>query len=302
MTDSVTTVEELKKVAALWHKILQIRKDGDRTIVSVVQGIANQRDSAAVLTADYPMNSSQEIDKFLSGPEMRAKMFSPVERGIVLVDIAGYSQFDTLGQGAILAAFHESLRLGDRSMGMFSANEIVDLIVPTGDGCFLILNPEYNEKALLSVFSLHSSFHCHQARLMKQFDVQGDSVGLRFACNVGEVDFIVDSGGNRNAYGTGVNETARLLEMGRKGYREKHDGADPTGIVYFGDRQRSQAELLSPFLTKVADTYEVDLGKIKGKHDLELNLSCFAPLPDRIGFALDVPLPTMDLQPVFLQG
>jgi len=292
MTEAQKNLENIRKAASGWHKLLQIRKEGEQTIVTIVRGFRGG-ESPEIFADDWRLATSPELDAFLASPEIQQKLYQPSKRGIVLVDIAGYSKYDTKSQSAILSMFYEGLRLSTFSNDLFSRDSNVDQVVPTGDGCYIIYKPNVADRVLRSVFGIHASFYIHQMRMLRgKTDLKAvEPLGIRFACHVGEVDFIVDAAEHRNAYGTGLNEAARILAGGREALKKK-TGEDPTGVVYFDKVLEPQAK---PFCQHFASFKNislklVDFGRVKVKHDLEFDLQCLTGLPKNVGLPFNYPL------------
>ena len=300
-------IEDVKTLAESWHQILEIKRAEEKFIVTVSRGLVEDRDGSRILAEAVHVPVKPEIEEFLQSVEIQAKIFAPCQRGIVLVDIAGYSRFNTRGQSAMLAAFHEGLQAGRFSSDLFSGGEKnIDLIVPRGDGCFVILREGIEEQVLQSIFSIHAGFYCYQKRMQRDFRTDGEVVGLRFACHVGELSFITDVAGNRNAFGTGMNETARILDLGRTATKEAAAGEDPTGIVYFADNLDAQASLIAEFFATLRGDNPPslrDLGVRRDKHQFEYPIRSFGPLPNHIGFTFGTPLPkSKNPNPIFLRA
>lgn len=207
-------LEELRSQAGSWHKVLKVERAAQSITLTVVRGLS-LRDGVSILTDEFRLKRAPELEAYLSCDAFQRKLFVPSRRGIVLVDVAGYSRFDTRGQSAILTMLYESLQLAQLSNDLFSREPSIDQIVPTGDGCFIVFKPEVNDRVFKSVFSIHASFCTQQKRLLKSVGNQTETqvVGIRLACHLGEVDFIIDAAGNRNAYGTGLNEAMRTLQV-----------------------------------------------------------------------------------------
>jgi hypothetical protein len=179
--------------------------------------------------------------------------------------------------------------------------------VPTGDGCFIVFKPEVTDRVMQALFSIHASFYCHQRRLLKHFGKVNieEVLGIRLACHVGDVDFIVDAAGNRNAYGEGLNVTARLLQFGREALKKQLGGQDPTSVAFYGEELDSQAGPLIDVLKGLSkvDAKLVDLGRVTVKHGLELQMRCLMNLPKHLGFPFDSPIAwDKGPQPAFLKA
>jgi hypothetical protein len=291
MRTAQTSLEKARRDAKTWHKLLAIHQDGDDTVVTVVRGLCLGHEPS-VLADELRFVSSPELTAFLATPEIQQKLFRPSQRGIVLVDVAGYSKFDTRGQSGILTILYEGLQLAKFSSELFSRGPSIDQIIPTGDGCFIIFKPASSDRLLQSVFSIQSSFYCHQKGLLRMRGKQHLNVlGIRLACHVGDVDFIIDSAGSRNAYGTGLNEAARILQYGPPALEKQLGGEAPTGVAFFSKALDSQARPIIDFFdrrpSRAGQVKFIDLGRVRGKHDLELELRCFTNIPNHFGFPFD---------------
>jgi len=289
MTKAQISLQNARNGAKTWHKVLEISDEVDFKCVTVVRGLTTGEDST-ILAEKLKFAKSPELDVFLASPEIQQKLFCPSKRGIILIDIAGYSKFDTKALSAILTMFYESLKVADFGQKMLSSGSKIDQIVPTGDGCFIVYDADVTDRILSAVFAIQSSFYCHQKKLLwknKISDVK-DVFGIRIACHIGEIDFITDSAGNRNAYGVGLNETARILQCGRATLNKVH-GEDPVAVVFFSSELDKQAENLIIYFPRIGNNEikHINLGKVKTKHDLEMEIRCFIKMPNHIAFTFD---------------
>jgi hypothetical protein len=297
-------LDSLKREAATWHKVLEVAHSGDTVSITVVRGL-NLGLGPLMIADQFNLKRTPQLEAYLSSPEFQRKLFSPSKRGIVLVDVAGYSKYDTRGQSAILTMFYEGLQLAKFSNDVFSREPSIDQIVPTGDGCFVVFKPEVTDRVMKALFSIHASFYSHQRRLLKHFGKANVEkvLGIRLACHVGDVDFIVDAAGNRNAYGTGLNEASRILHYGREALRKELGGQDPTSVAFYKKELDSQAGPLIAVLMGLsnADAKLVDLGSVTAKHGLELEMRCLMNLPKHVAFPVDSPIvPEIGPLPTFL--
>lgn len=284
----------LRAQAGSWHKVLKIERGRQYLTLTVVRGLSLQG-QPSVLTEDFQLPRLAEIEAFLASREFRRKLFSPSTRGIVLVDVAGYSRYDTRAQSAILTMFYESLQLAQLSNDLFAGEPSIDQIVPTGDGCFIVFKPEVNDRVFNSVFSIHASFCTHQKRLLKKVrtDPTPEVVGIRLACHLGDVDFIVDAAGNRNAYGTGLNETAGILQSGRTALKARLGGHDPVSVAFYGLELHAQAQALCSYFQGLPGVKVslIDLETVTTKHDLPIVLRCVTDLPEHVLVPFHSPIP-----------
>lgn len=278
-------LEGLRSQAGSWHKVLKVERAADSILLTVVRGLS-LRAGVSVLTEEFHLKRAPEVESYLASEEFQRKLFAPSRRGILLVDVAGYSRFDTLGQSAILTMLYESLQLAELSNDLFSREPSIDQIVPTGDGCFIVFKPEVNDGVFKSVFSIHGSFCTHQKRLLKTVGTQAETLalGIRLACHLGEVDFIIDAAGNRNAYGTGLNETMRILQYGRATLKKRLGGRDPVSVAFYGPELQSQASKLTAYFQRLPEVTVrlLELGSVTTKHNLPLDLCCVLDLPKHI--------------------
>ena len=153
----ISGFEHARKDAKTWHKLLAIQQDGDDTVVTVVRGLC-LGDEPSVLTDALRFASSPELSAFLATPEIQQKLFRPSKRGIVLVDVAGYSKFDTKGQSAILTTFYEALQLAQLSNDLFLSDPSIDQIIPTGDGCFIVFTSNVTDRSCSRCFPFSPVF------------------------------------------------------------------------------------------------------------------------------------------------
>jgi hypothetical protein len=287
-------LKELRRHASNWHKVLSVTRDQGKITLTVIRGLS-LTGGPKVISEEFQLKSAPEVDDYLTTGEFQRKLFQPSKRGILLVDVADYSRYDTAGQSAILTMFYESLQLAEFSNDLFSGEPSIDQIVPTGDGCFIVFKADVSDRVFKSVFSIHASFCAYQKRLLNRSkaEVAAEIIGIRLACHVGDVDFIVDSAGNRNAYGTGLNETARVLQYGRAALKKRLDGNDPVSVAFYRSDLHSQAEALVRYFRQLPDVQAraIDLGTVTTKHDHPLELRCIKDLPRHILFPFNSPIP-----------
>lgn len=287
-------LDGVRRQADTWHKVLSVARECGMVTITVVRGLRIAT-SPPIVSDMFQLKSTPELETYLASPEFQRKLFQPSKRGIVLIDVAGYSLHDTLGQSAILTMFYESLQLAEASNDLFSREPSIDQIVPTGDGCFIVFKPQVNDHVFKSVFSIHASFCAYQKRLLKQQETRpvNEMLGVRLACHVGDVDFIVDAAGNRNAYGTGLNETARILQYGRASLKKRLGEQDPVSVAFYGSDLNSQADALATYFQRLAGVKLklTDLGTVSTKHNLKLCLRCLTNLPSHVVFPFNSPIP-----------
>ncbi len=126
---------------------------------------------------------------------------------IVLVDIIGFSKLTIIKQQEIISYVSKSYRKVIEKM-LKNSNMLLEQlltgIIPTGDGFFCILNPEF--KGYGAVLAL--SFNHLSELISKKY---GYFQGIRIAVHTGVVHKFKDILGHKNFVGHGLNECERYL-------------------------------------------------------------------------------------------
>lgn len=123
-----------------------------------------------------------------------------------------------------------------------------------------------------------------QDDVLKKFSEKHDSknkLHLRISCTLGETDFFYDISGNRNCYGIGLNEAARILFSGQNEILTKYSNEDSLDSVFFDKTVLNQASSLIKSLTKNSSYFPTikDLGYIADKHDKKRQIWWLKDLP-----------------------
>ena len=286
------TFNELEKAVNRSKKIRRITEEEDTLLFEVIAGVGSGQASPLMLVTEWRVQKTAEALDFAKSPAVIEKLYRPEQRGIVLVDVASYSNFPTVAQAGILVMLDAAIRDACRLNDLFSPPSI-DRIIPTGDGCYLVFKETARDHVLFAAFNFHACFCSYQRRIRKGARCEtGEGIQLRIAAHIGEVDWIEDPAGNRNSYGTGLNETARILDAGRSKLIDD-TGTDPSSVVFYDSALDPQAKSILERVreAQMGQTRHSYLGEVKAKHDLVLDLRCFTGLPSHEGFSFASPHP-----------
>ena len=128
---------------------------------------------------------------------------------IVLIDIIGFSMLNSRQQLEIISFLTRSYRKVIEKILLQSKLDLENFIIgfiPTGDGFYCILNPEY--KGYGSILGL--SFNHFSEQITKMFPY---FQGVRIAVHTGEIYQFKDILEHKNFIGEGLNDCARYLEL-----------------------------------------------------------------------------------------
>lgn len=280
------SLEELKKAINLTTKLHCINLNADPLEVDFIRGI-NKTTKDCDVTVDRVLipKTSEAID-YLSSSEVQAKIFNPKKRGIILLDIVGYSRFDTFGQAAFLTILKDTLTNAFASQAIFSTATPIKQFVPTGDGCYIVFDEAFNDRFIRAVCGIKSELFCHQVRLLREtgqaIPPASSLVQAYMGCHLGEVDFFVDISGNMNCYGTGMNETARILDLGKREIAAREQNVE--GTAFIGEELLTQAKELEKPPIKISVE---DIGTHKDKHGFEFHIFWIKDIPNHATIAFD---------------
>ncbi len=172
----------------------------------------------------YISNPDEQIEKVLKSIRQGHPYFlNPIEYGIILIDVKGFSTKDTFEQinivnylyaiiSYILAITHY------RSKGN-------PTIVTTGDGCYIIYpSSEAEVISLMAInyrnaYSLCSGKSSNMLRSLYNEDI-------RICCHIGPAIQLRDITGNVNFIGEGMNDCARLGNIRTINYPDYNEKSD----------------------------------------------------------------------------
>lgn len=263
-------IDYLKSLLQGGAKIHSVKEDNEYIYVSVIRGVDLSLSPPEVLVSKCKMNKSDQLKEFLLSDSTQNSQFLPRNRGIILIDIAEYSRGNSLLQSAFLVSFQNAIKEILSVHEIYSKGKFIEQIIPTGDGCYIIFHDSLNDRFFRIAFGIISIMHVKQNQLLKEFKREfkaGNRVGIRVGCELGETDFFYDISGNRNCFGTGMNEAARILSCGHnevtRSYREKSD----LNTIFFGENVLKQARDLRKWLISSSPNSQLDeLGSLADKH------------------------------------
>lgn len=276
--------------------------------------------SPSVFVDRVVVPNSIQIIEILSSQEFRPKQFQPRLRGIFLVDVVGYSKFDTMCQAGILSFFAEAIKSSTFAVNLFSPENNIEQIIPTGDGCYIVFSESVNDRFFRMALSLRANFFTLQNRILSKRKKPKIPVNIeiRIACCLGEVDLFIDSAGRQNCYGIGMNEAQRILTCGQNAisrsrysifertvkfinsilkkkmfqnkfqnlFSELKSPDETIGSVFFDKSVHSQAVDIQSYLSRIGHKSEItDLGNQKDKHNMFRRVYCMKGLPTSIAYS-----------------
>ena len=103
---------------------------------------------------NYIILRSHPIEQYLKSDEIESIKYAPKERGLLLIDVVGYSKYDTLGQAAIISIFKQSLDSALLTAKIFSEIKVIEQIIPNGDGCYVVFSEQINDRFLRIVLAV----------------------------------------------------------------------------------------------------------------------------------------------------
>jgi hypothetical protein len=278
----------------------------DPPSVEIIVGFDGDPANPKVLTHVLRLPRTQAIIDYLNSSEVQEKLLAPRERGVILVDVVGYSRYDALGQAAILVLLQQAIDAGLFAQSLFSRAAVIEQIVPTGDGCYFVFQEHLNDKFARAALAVIAGLTVEQMRLRKKFDLPVEPehfVEITIACHLGVVDFFQDVTGNRNCFGPGMNETARILDLGKQAAGQAQPGQAIANTVFFGAELLPQMTTIRDYLNSLQAARGVeihDLGSPTDKHDVPHPIYWLTNPPSHLAVAFDSL--HGGLQPVFFRA
>lgn len=264
--------------------------DEEKQQISIIGGVEVTGDKSSVLISSHNISFDDELKAFLTTPKFQNSLFSPGHRGIILLDIAGFSKGDTLHQAAVLTVFNQVVKHTLDIIKEYSDRQLVEQVIPTGDGCYIVLNECINEKFFKAFLTINSAMHTVQNRILERFSKDNRScekLRIRTGCTINETDFFYDASGNRNCYGTGMNEAARILSYGQKTAETLFPGSETYDTIFFDDSIFHQAKPMIDLMKRLKRDIElVDLGEVADKHGITRRIWWLKNIPRYLSFNL----------------
>jgi len=126
-------------------------------------------------------------------------------------------------------------------------NKLIEQIIPSGDGCYLVFNENINDSFFKIVMIILNEMNNLQDDILKKHSKEQRSdnkLHLKISCTLNETDFFYDIAGNRNCYGIALNEAARILNSAQNEISMKYPNVGYLDSVFFDKTVVGQANSL----------------------------------------------------------
>lgn len=284
-------IKNLNQIIDTGIKLYSVDEENQK--IEIIGGLEITEEKTDVLISAHKIKFDEELKEFVKTDKFKNALFKPAYRGIILIDIAGFSKGDTLYQAAVLTIFNQVIKQSLDALKQFSKGPIVEQIIPTGDGCYIVFNEGINEKFFRAILTINSEMNTMQNRILEKFSKDNkkcDKLHIRLGCTLNETDFFYDAAGNRNCYGTGMNEAARVLTYGQNEVETRYPGTNTFDSIFFDETIFSQAKPIIDLLKRIKRDIEfIELGEVSDKHGMTRKIWWVKNLPRHLAFNLFSP-------------
>lgn len=279
MKDSIS-LEKLNDLIESGTTIYKI--DESKGKIYIIEGIDVSGMEPDVLISKYNIDFTSALRKFITTEKFYNARYHPVKRGVILIDVVNYSKGDSLYFASILTVFNTIINHILKKLK--TVNKLVEQIIPTGDGCYLVFNENLNDSFFKIVVIIINEMNNMQNITLKKFSKDQDcksNLHLRLSCTLNETDFFCDIAGNRNCYGIALNEAARILNSGQDELSKRFPDDNSVDVVFFDKTVIDQASsLVSSIVTDNSNMPSIiDLGQVADKHNLKRQIWCLKDIP-----------------------
>lgn len=283
MDEKKELLENLIKNNAIINNI-----DREKKSIELIGAIDYNKE--LIMVSKLEIDNLENYSHIIDSPEFKNSIFKKQNRGILLVDIVGYSKGNTEYQAAILNLFNQGFSRALNVILMPKNYPLVDQIIPTGDGCYIIFNEIVNDRFIRVALFIMSSIRAleNDWMLQNKLDPKNQNhLSLRIGATFGELSYFTDISGKRNCFGEGMNEAARILVYGQKDFEDKFPKLNSNDSIFFDESVLNQVNLLFPELKKLnKDCALYDLGLVNDKHNKQRNIYALVNLPERMAFTI----------------
>ena len=274
------TIKKLARLIDAGTKIYKVDESNGK--IQIIEGIAFANDESNILISKYRISFTDQLKTFIETNKFQDSLYRPIKRGVILIDVIDYSKGDSLYFASILTVFNTILN--HIILKLKNIDKLVEQIIPSGDGCYLVFNENINDDFFKIVLIIINEMNNFQDDVLKKFSKKRDSnnkLHLRISCTLGETDFFYDISGNRNCYGIALNETARILTSGQNEILTKYPNENSLDSVFFDETVLNQASSLIKSLNKNSSYVPTikDLGYVADKHNKERKIWWLKDLP-----------------------
>jgi len=274
------TIAKLTDLVEKGTKIYKV--DEFNETIQIIEGIVFNKNEPNILISKYRISFTGQLKALIKTNKFQDAMFRPVKRGVLLIDIVDYSKGNSLYFASILTVFNTILH--HVIVKLKTINKLVEQIIPSGDGCYLVFNENINNSFFKIVLIILNEMNNLQDDILeKHLKIQNsdNKLHLRISCTLNETDFFYDISGNRNCYGIALNEASRILYSAQNEISAKYPNEDSFDSVFFDETVEEQAKSLINSLNKngLHNVSVIDLGRISDKHAIERQIWWMKNLP-----------------------
>ncbi len=274
------TIEKLTDLVEKGAKIYKV--DEFNKTIQIIEGIVFNKNEPNILISKYGIRYTRGLKAFIKTNKFQDAMFRPVKRGVLLIDIVDYSKGNSLYFASLLTVFNKVLH--HVIVKLKTINKLVEQIIPSGDGCYLVFNENINNSFFKIVLIILNEMNNLQDDILEnhlKIRNTDNKLHLRISCTLNETDFFYDISGNRNCYGIALNEASRILHLAQNEIAAKYPNEDSSNSVFFDETVTEQANSLIKSLNKNSsyNVSVIDLGRISDKHVIERQIWWMKDLP-----------------------
>ena len=146
------SLKELKSLIRSGVKIVDV--DSDNKKIRFIECVMVEDNVTKPYFINIPFHESKEFQDVMQSKRFEESLFAPIDRAVLLIDVAGYSRYDTLYQSSVLSLFNQAFKHSLKQFKRLSGNDCLEQIIPTGDGCFVVFNECVNEYVLKAAYIL----------------------------------------------------------------------------------------------------------------------------------------------------
>ena len=133
----IESISSLKEIIDRGMKIYHVDEGNGK--IQIIEGIEIKNGNTEVLVSSYKLDLTDELKNYIQSDKFQNALFKPKKRGVVLIDIVGYSKGNTFYQASALSIFNQVIKLSLSKSYLLSNEKYVEQIIPTGDGCYIVL-------------------------------------------------------------------------------------------------------------------------------------------------------------------
>ncbi len=145
-----------------------------------------------------------------------------------------------------------------------------------------------NEGFFKTVFGILGNFKVIQKKFNNQAACPkngSNEIYLRIGCELGESDFFYDLNRQKNCFGVGMNEAARILSCGQEYLKKTENYSDKEDVIFMGEKVLPQAQTLYDYWSKSRPEVSLtDFGVLRDKHKKDRRVWCCRGMSKHVAF------------------